>query len=215
MTRTSNSVLFSGVLDPFISDQIRYHCPVILLLKFTWPSVRSYTRKIWNYSRTDFDKYRELTTEFHLENAVEQSDVENGVQIVQAAIFEAAEKSTPNKTVIIRPNDHPWITRRIKSLIRKRKCLYETLKSQTTSITRSSLRQQEIQLLILLDFPRKLETTLNGEKPSSKLFWNTSKQILKLNKSTQSVPTLIYNNETAETDLEKANMPNNYSQPSL
>ena len=173
MTRTSNSVLFSGVLDPFISDQIRNHCPFILLLKFTRPSVRSYTRKIWNYSRTDFDKYRELLTEFHLENAAEQSDVENSVQIVQAAIFEAAEKSIPNKTVTIRPNDHPWITCRIKSLIRKRKCLYETLKSQTTSITRSSLRQQEIQLLILLDFPRKLETTLNGEKSSSKLFWNT------------------------------------------
>ena len=36
------------------------------------------------------------------------------------------------------------------------------------------------------------------------------KKNLKLTKSAQSVPTLIYNNETAETDLEKANMLNNY-----
>ena len=64
--------------------------------------------------------------EFHLENAIEQNDIENSVQIVQAAIFEAAEKSIPNKTVIIRPNDHLWI---IKSLIiRKRKRLYKTFK---------------------------------------------------------------------------------------
>ena len=115
------------------------------------------------------------------------------------------KKSIPNKTVIIRPNDHPWITCRIKSFIRKRKRLYKNLNRQTTSITGSSLRQREIKLLILLD-----ETILNTAKPSSKLFWKTPKQILKLNKSAQSVPTLIYNNETAETDLEKANMLNNY-----
>ena len=50
MTSNSNSVLFSGVIDPFIPDQIRYHCPIILLLKFTRPSLRSYSRKTWNYS---------------------------------------------------------------------------------------------------------------------------------------------------------------------
>ena len=127
------------------------------------------------------------------------------MQIVQAAFSEATEKSFPNKTVIIRPNDHPWITCRIKSFIHKRKRLYKNLNRQTTSITGSSLRQREIKLLILSD-----ETILNTAKPSSKLFWKTPKQILKLNKSAQSVPTLIYNNETAETDLEKANMLNNY-----
>ena len=63
--------------------------------------------------------------EFHLENAAEQNEIENSVQIVQPAIFEAAEKSIPNKTVIIRPNDHLWISCRIKSLIRKRKRLYK------------------------------------------------------------------------------------------
>ena len=56
----------------------------------------------------------------------------------------------------------------------------------------------------------KLETTLNTENPNSKLFWKTSKQILKVNNSTQSVPTLKHNNEIAETDIEKASMLNNY-----
>ena len=164
MTRNSNSVLFSGVLDPFLPDQIRYHCPIILLLKFTRPSLRSYSRKIWNYSRADFDKCREPLMEFHLENAVEQNEIENSVQIVQAAIFEAAEKSIPNKTIIIRPSDHPWITCHIKSLIRKRKRLYKNIKRQTTAITGSSLRQREIKLLILLDFPRK-NTSISLKQP--------------------------------------------------
>ena len=53
------------------------------------------------------------------------------------------------------------------------------------------------------EYYEKLETTLNTEKPNSKLFWKTSKQILKVNNSTQSVPTLKHNNEIAEIDMKK------------
>ena len=45
---------------------------------------------------------------------------------------------------------------------------------------------------------------------NSKLFWKTSKQLLKLDKKSQSIPTLVFNNEYAEDDLRKANMLNNY-----
>ena len=56
MPRNTNNIVYSGVADPFIPDQVRYHCPVILLLKFARPSLKSYTRKIWTYSQADFDK---------------------------------------------------------------------------------------------------------------------------------------------------------------
>ena len=126
MTRNSNSVLFKRIIQSIHTRPNTL--PLILVLKFTRPSLRSYSRKLWNYSRADFDKYRKFLMEFHLENAAEQNEIENSVQIVQAAIFETAEKSIPNKTVIIRPNDHPWITCRIKSLIRKIKRLYKQFK---------------------------------------------------------------------------------------
>ena len=125
MAGNTNNIVYSGVADPFIPDQVCYHCPVILLLKFVRPSLKSYTRKIWIYSQADFDKYRELLTDYHLEIAAQQADI---VQITQAAILEAAEKSTPNKLVVIRPNDYPWITCFIKSLIRKRRRLYRKFK---------------------------------------------------------------------------------------
>ena len=32
--RNPASMLNSGVIDPFIPDQIRYHCPILVLLKF-------------------------------------------------------------------------------------------------------------------------------------------------------------------------------------
>ena len=60
------------------------------------------------------------------------------------------------------------------------------------------------------DYFDKLENTLNNENLNSKLFWKTSKQLLKLGKTQQNIPTLVLNNETAETGLQKANMLNNH-----
>ena len=113
MVRNESNILTSGVADPFISDQIRYHCPTVVLLKFTRPTLRSYKRKIWNYARADFDKFHEILREHDL---------------VTQAVFDAASKSIPNKTVTIRPNDHPWLICRIKILIRKRKRCHKKLK---------------------------------------------------------------------------------------
>ena len=56
----------------------------------------------------------------------------------------------------------------------------------------------------------KLENTLDKENHNSKLFLKTSKQLLKLGKTQQNIPTLVLNNDTAETDLQKANTLNNY-----
>ena len=175
MARNTNNIIYSGVADPFIHDQVRYHCPVILLLKFARPSLKSYTCKIWTYSQADFDKYRELLTEYHLENAAKQADIKDSVQITQAAILEAAEKSIPNKLVVIRPNDYSWVTCFIKSLIRKRIRLYRKFKKTNDMhhwIRFKALRNKVVNHVrkSKTEYYDKLETTLNTEKPNSKLF---------------------------------------------
>lgn len=48
------------------------------------------------------------------------------------------------------------------------------------------------------------------ENINNKQFWKTSKQLLELDKISQSFPTLFMNNKCAESDMEKANMLNSY-----
>ena len=50
----------------------------------------------------------------------------------------------------------------------------------------------------------------SNENLNSKLFWKTSKQLLGLDKTSQTIPSLSLNNEYAETDLQEAQMLNNY-----
>ena len=215
MVRNRNNILTSGVAEPLFPDLIRYHCPVFVLLKFIRPKVNTYKRKIWNYQRADFEKYRQLLREHDLTNKIRNKELDSSVQIVADAIFDAAEKSIPNKLVNIRPSDYPWITCHIKSLIRKRRRIYNKLKKKknlrfwdqfkvvrnnVTNLVRKSKQ----------NYFDKIENMFSNENLNSKLFWKTSKQLLGLDKTSQTIPSLSINNEYAETDLQKAQMLNNY-----
>ena len=128
IVRNTNNILSWGVADPFIPDLTRYHCPVFFFLKFIRPKARTYKRKIWNYQRADFVKYRQLLSEHDIVTQIRDHDLDTGVQIIADAIFDAAEKSIPNKVVNIRPYDYPWLTRNIKLLVRRRRRIYNKFK---------------------------------------------------------------------------------------
>ena len=58
MVRNTTNVLTSGVADCFIPDQVRYHCPIIVLLKFLRQSIKTFKRRIWSHPLADFDRFR-------------------------------------------------------------------------------------------------------------------------------------------------------------
>ena len=72
--RNEANILYSEVTDPFIPDQVRYHCPTLLLLKFRHPIVKASKRKIWNYAQADFNLYRALLIESNIENDIETNN---------------------------------------------------------------------------------------------------------------------------------------------
>ena len=122
------NVLYSDVISPFIPDLVRFHCPVMLTLKFRKLVQKSFTRQIWLYERGDYPKYR---------NLLEQTDwgfispVNNLNEIavkVTDLIIKAAKESIPNKTVKIRPNEPQWINSFFKRQIRQRKQLFRIAK---------------------------------------------------------------------------------------
>ena len=67
LVRNNNNILTSAVIDPFIPDQTRYHCQIIVLLKFLHLKDIAFKRRVWNYKRADFDKFRDLLSQNDLE----------------------------------------------------------------------------------------------------------------------------------------------------
>ena len=109
LIRNDTNILHSEVIDPFIPDQVRYHCPILLLLKFLRPVSKTKQRKIWKYAQADFNLYRSLLFESGIENHIESDNsICQNIDFISKVIADASEKSVPHKIVTIRPNDHPW-----------------------------------------------------------------------------------------------------------
>ena len=191
LLRNTANMLTSGVIDNFLPDQIRYHCPIIVLLKFLRPSVKTYKRRVWLYPQADFTRYRELLSEYNFEEDIERNtDLEHNVKYITNALIEASEKSIPNKIVTIRPKDHPWITCRIRNLIRKRKRIFRKYKKTYDNNLRDKFKAIRNKVVNEIrkskkEYFDKLEQLLSNESASSKISWKTSKQILNLNKHQQ------------------------------
>ena len=44
LVRNKTNIIFNGVIDPFTPEQVRYHCPTTVLLKFLCPGTAAYKR---------------------------------------------------------------------------------------------------------------------------------------------------------------------------
>ena len=108
LVRNNNNVLTSAVIDPFIPDQTRYHCPIIVLLKFLRPKVIAFKRRVWNYKRADFDKFCDLLSQKDLETRLTSiNNIDESVKYITETIPEAASQSIPNNVVMIKQSDNP------------------------------------------------------------------------------------------------------------
>ena len=216
LVRNSPNILTSGVADTFIPDLTRYHCPIVVLMKFLRPPNKAFKRRIWNYNLADFDKYRHVLTNSNLEEKLNQTtDSDQNTKEVTDTIIYAADQAIPNKYVTIRPTEHPWITCHIKNLIRKRKRSFRKFKRTTNPLHLKHYKILRNKIVSDIRKPKKdyfdkLDNLLSSETTDSKLFWKTSKQMLNIGKSNHDIPMLFMNNECAETDIQKANMLNNY-----
>ena len=212
----NNTILMSGTLDPLIPDQVRYHCPIMILLKFTPPRATTFKRKVSYYKLADYDKYREELSEASLLLKIQtNNNIDQNIQDFSDIILNAADKSIPNKIVTIKSNDSPWITCHIKHLIRNRKRIYRQFKNTHLAhywTKYKIMRNKAVKEIrkSKQDYFDKLDRQLSSDNHDPKLFWKTSKQVLNLDKSSSSIPTLKMHNEFAETNQAKTEMLNLY-----
>ena len=90
--RNPANVLYCGVIDPFIPDQIRYRCPILVLLKFIHPKPKTIKPKVWNYELADFSKNCVLLSEYDLINNLESdTNIDSYVILIIKAIFKPAK----------------------------------------------------------------------------------------------------------------------------
>ena len=209
-----NSILLSGVGDPFLNQEIRYHCPIFSVFKFTKPHRKSIKRHIWKYKDGDYEnlKHKFGNTDWNL---FANEDIDIYSKNVTDHIFQLSSECIPYKIASVRPSETPWMHNELRKLMRKRKRAYDKakrtqlqqhwdqykrLRNDTTKLLRSSKKNY---------FDNLANKLTSSHNLSSKDWWKTLKSFL----STQdkaSPPPLKENDIIYTDDKEKANLLNSY-----
>ena len=96
LTSNPNSILLSGVGDPFLNQAIRYHCPIFSVFKFTKPHRKSIKRHIGKYKDGDYEnlKHKFGNTDW---NSFANEDIDIYSKNVTDHIFQLSSECTLTK----------------------------------------------------------------------------------------------------------------------
>ena len=114
------TVELSGVGEPFLMQDIRYHCPTYCVLKFKKHLAKAFSCKIWLFENGDYNAFRQAVSDYDW-NTVIKEDVNFYANALTQTLINLSEQTEyiPNKNVTIRPQDLPWINSNIRKLMRK------------------------------------------------------------------------------------------------
>ena len=208
-----NSILLSGVGEPFLDQNVRYHCPVYFVLNFHKNVAPAFYRHIMLFDRGDYQSLSGDIRETDWES-LKSNNIDIYASNITKRISELADKHIPNKKVKIRQSDPSWLTNEAKKSIRKRKRLFKKFK-RTKNITDydnykhfrnktiteiKKLKQQETD---------KLAAKLCNNDIGPRDWWKTLLQFIKPSQSS-SVPPLYKDDIIYTEEDDKATLMNNF-----
>ena len=213
MTTNSTNLHLTGVGDPFLSQNIRFHCPIFGILNFSKPKVKTFERQIWLYNQGNYDQMREKASSTDWDS-FQNADIDVYAENITNRINELSNECIPNKNVKIKPSNLPWLTTTIKRLIRKRKRLFRKAKQTSNPASWQKFRRlrNKITSMIRLSKQNHINTLadkLKSETLSSRDWWPTLKHFISTSQ-TSTLPPLQCNDELVTDDTEKANLLNDY-----
>ena len=208
-------LILHGVGDPFLDQQLRYHCPIYGFCKFSKPKANAFTRHIWMYNNGNFGLLREKASSIDW-HALENDDISLYASNLNSTILSLTKECIPNKSIRVRTSDPPWITTLLKRQIRKRKRLYR--KAKQTNLERHWIKfrqlRNETNTMIRNSKQQFYDNTaekLKSKSLSSKDWWSTLKTFISPNLNS-AIPPIESEGIIYTDDFEKANLFNNYFQ---
>ena len=213
LTSNKNIILLSGVGDPVLDQNIRYHCPVYCVLKFDKLTTPVYTRHIWLYDRADYESFSRDLNDID-RNSIKSNDIDEYANNLTECITKLAKKHIPNKDIKIRKSDPAWLTTDIKRLMRKRKRLYDKYK-RSKNITDFEI-YKNIRNKVTFEIRKskkcqieKLSEKLKSNEIDQKDWWKTLKSFI-TSEQPSTFPPLCKDDIVYTNDNDKANILNQF-----
>ncbi|KAK3105198.1 hypothetical protein FSP39_019583 [Pinctada imbricata] len=215
LTNNPNLISVSGVSDPFLPNEIRYHCPIFAFLSIPKTKKSSFSRKIWVFNNTNFEQYRNKLSSIDWTPILLEENIDKSAEKITNCILQTATETIPNKYITVRKNDLPWINNSIRKLIRKRKRIHKLAKQTNTTENWSKFRQIRNKCIGLIrtsqvEYFEKLSEKLKHTS-NSKEWWKIANSLSGFNTIKTEIPPIkTTDNTIEEIDKNKSELFNNY-----
>ena len=93
-------------------------------LKIEYPPL--YTRKIWNYSRSETDLINCSIESFNWSKLFSGKNVHEQVELFNKTLLNIFHNFIPNKIIVCDDRDPPWMNDEIKKMIKRKNWLFQS-----------------------------------------------------------------------------------------
>ena len=184
-----NLILDIKVSPNFCSD----HCPISVDINIKTSKEQCYKRTIRKYDQAD---YNSIIHEMEGKNwsiLFENKTVNQNYSNFLSILNEACDKHIPTKTVVIRPDDKPFMNSSIRKAIRKRNRIHYRAKSTKDPDHWSQyihLRNDVIRLVreAKTEYKNNLTSQIMDKSIPPDKWWRIAKSVCKLNKCNKVSP---------------------------
>ena len=104
LTSDKSNIIHSGVTDPFLHQETRYHCPGYGIFKFSKHTRKSFTRQIWSYNQSDYDSLKTKVSNTDWDS-LSDPDINIYTRNFTDHLNSLTAECIPNETVRIRSSD--------------------------------------------------------------------------------------------------------------
>ena len=213
LVSNSHSVELSGVSEPFLSQDVRYHCPVYVIFAFKKPLLKSFLRELWLYNQGDFNLFRHSVADFNWDS-IKSENVNQYAFNFTDKLINFAQDCIPHKQVRIRPQDLPWINGTIRKLMRKRNRLYRKYKRNKTVENYESFKDIRNNVTSSLrkskkEYFKSLADKLKSSSLATSDYWKTLKSFIKPSVDA-SIPPIFHNGSYISDSSDKAKLLNDF-----
>ena len=100
--------------ENILEANVRYHCPVHGILNIQKVKNKVFRRRVWDYEKGNYDKFCEDLGNVEWDRLIHESHLKDAVSIVSDEILKAAGNNIPNKFIVVRSEDPPWMNGAIR-----------------------------------------------------------------------------------------------------
>lgn len=195
------SLINDCITIPALANSDHLGLLIHLCLKVT-NSIKTKTRAVWRYRLADWDRACELIEATDWKSILDYSDINKSWNNWKSALLNIMEECIPRATLPPRRN-RPWLTKKLIQAMRRRNCLYKRAKATGNYSKYRSYRNKVVGYL--RQAKKAFFQKLNPKNP--KQFWKVCKS---LNSIKSTIPTLVHNDVTAHSNVQKAEMLNTF-----